>query len=383
MNKKALVMNAEPKRSNGRRLGKGTAPATAKGMAIAIATGKGDSRSRSQSLALSQSQAQSQSQSLSRSRSPAQRPLCLPRLRAASFLGARIATAFAFVAAFVPAAARADFYGADIPLLTALVSNGAEQLVQMSNSLKALQRTYNEAKRVAGYADEAARAFNSVKTLNGQLFGQSVVNGLGNAFPEVARIQNDLQGHSQWAQSTGELGLLLTGCARYGPNTPACTQFQRAVTATDARTAISNTFGIAPTGPNLGARRAQAIDDDAAVGLATSASQVGRGQVTRAQAQALMDACAGVADDDSIAACQAAANAAQIQGLSHQSHMADQMAVQTRLHADQLAAENARHKQELVARDAQTAFLKEASERGQPGPTQVRTAGADFFGDGK
>jgi hypothetical protein len=281
--------------------------------------------------------------------------------------------------ALSPGVARADPYGADLAFLSALVTNSADEIVQLTNTLATLQKTYAEAKRVAGYADEAVQAFNAMKNFNGQLFGQSLVSGLNNAFPEVARIQNDLSGKSQWAQSSGELGLLLSGCLGSGlfnSGTSSCIQLQRAVTVADARSAVTKTFGTAP--PQ--ATRAQAMDDDAAVGLSASASQVGRNQVTRAQAQALMAACTGGTDDDAIAACQAAANAAQIQGLSHQSFMADQMAVQTRLQSDVVAQENAKHKDEIQARTAQTSFLSETSDRIQPTPTQVRTEGADIFG---
>lgn len=282
----------------------------------------------------------------------------------------------------VAPAAHADPYGADLAFLSALVTNSADEIVQLSNTLATLQKTYNEAKRVAGYADDAVQAFNTVRNLNGSVFGQSIVNGLDNAFPEVARIQNDLAMHNtlgSWAQGTGELGILVTGCARYGPGGFNCAQLGRAVTAQDARTTISATFGTAPTT----SPRAMAMDSDAAVGLSASSSQVGRNQVTRAQMAELLKECSGGTDDDSIAACQTAAAAAQIQGVAAQSYLSDQSALQTRLQSDQLALGNGEHKDTLQRQEAERQLLLEASNKALARPVTVKTSGVDILGDGQ
>jgi len=290
-----------------------------------------------------------------------------------------VVMALAFALALMPGVARADLYGGDLPLLTAIVANGADEISQLSQSIAQAKKTYDETRRLAGYADDAVKAFNSVKSLNGAMFGQSVVNGLDLAFPEVAQIQNDVAQHnglSTWGQGTGELGMLVTGCARYGPGGFSCGQLQRAVTAEDARKTISATFGTAPaTSP-----RATAMDSDAAVGLAASSSQVGRNQVTRAQMAALLEQCSGGTDSDSIAACQAAANAAQIQGVQTQSYLSDQAALQTRLQADHLAQANAEHKDSLARQEAERQLLLEGSDKGALRPVSVKTEGIDILG---
>ena len=256
----------------------------------------------------------------------------------------------AMVALLIPMTARADLWGFDMGPLSTIVAQGAAQLVQVSSELHTLAQTYDEAKKVASYADDAVKAFNAAKSLNGQLFGQSLVSGLSLAFPDVQRIETDIAAAASpggnWAQGSGQLGSLVSRCVgSLGGSGAGCVQLQNVITASDARHSISAAFGIAPS---VGTA---AADGDAAKALAAAQADVNRNKymrdVTVSQAMNTCTGGNGFSDTDA-QACQTAANAAQIEALSQQSYMSDQLATQNRLSASTLSTQNAQAKAQLA-----------------------------------
>jgi hypothetical protein len=256
----------------------------------------------------------------------------------------------AMVALLIPMSARADLWGFDMGPLSTIVAQGAVQVTQVAQELHTLAQTYDEAKKVASYADDAVKAFNAAKSLNGQLFGQSLVSGLSMAFPDVQRIETDIAAAASpggnWAQGSGQLGSLVSRCVGSfaGAGGSGCIQLQNVITASDARRAISAAFG---TAPSVGTA---AVDGDAAKALAAAQADVNRNKymrdVTVAQAMNTCSGGGGFSDTDA-QACQTAANAAQIEALSQQSYMSDQLATQNRLQAGALSVQNAQAKVQL------------------------------------
>src|SRR5947208_1754170 len=90
------------------------------------------------------------------------RPLAGPIAAGLAFFGLGVQTAYA------------DFFGGDLPLLTTIVGNTTTQIRQISDTLSTLRQTYDQAKRIAGYADDAYKAYQYFAGYNLQRFGQDV-----------------------------------------------------------------------------------------------------------------------------------------------------------------------------------------------------------------
>src|SRR5712692_6073576 len=170
-------------------------------------------------------------------------------------------------------AAWADFFGGDLPLLTAIVTNTSAQLTKLGETLSTLRKSYEDAKRVASYADDAYQAYQHFSQYSAQMFRDDVTRSFESAYPDVAYFRREAAHGAQM----------------------------------------------------------ESVDDEAGLAIAASSSQTGRDQIARAQAESLREQCMGAADDDSLAACQAAANLAQIQALKQTTELTDQVAESNRL----------------------------------------------------
>src|SRR5215831_10770795 len=76
--------------------------------------------------------------------------------------------------------AYADLFGGDLGLLSALVSNSVEQLAKLGETLSTLRKTYDDAKRVASYADDAVRAYQHFSHYSGRMFRDEVTRSIEN-----------------------------------------------------------------------------------------------------------------------------------------------------------------------------------------------------------
>ena len=282
----------------------------------------------------------------------------------------------------VAPAAHADVVGADIPFLSGILIQTTEQVAHMAETLSTLRRTYDDARRVAGYADDAYQAFNEFKSLNAQLFRQDLSQSLDTAFPDIAYFRRQASDAGPWAKGSGELQRLVTLCLL--GTAAGCTQFQEAISLNQARDALASTFGAAPDG----AYDLKAIDHEAAVALSSSSAQQGRSASTREVSKRLLSECgvdatgkllASGKDPLVLAQCQAAAASAGIVALQQGADLTDQVAETNRLHALQLAQKNQDRKRELSEAQERRAFLLEAAGEAARRPVPVVTEGLDLL----
>src|SRR5712692_1783025 len=224
-------------------------------------------------------------------------------------------------------AAWADFFGGDLPLLTAIVTNTSAQLTKLGETLSTLRKSYEDAKRVASYADDAFQAYQHFSHYSAQMFRDDVTRSFESAYPDVAYFRREAA-HGAQMEGSGEFGRLLTYCV-FRRSGDRCVELQESLSLQQARNTISSTFGAPPAVD--GYRQMKSVDDEAGLAIAASSSQTGRDQIARAQAESLREQCLGAADDDSLAACQAAANLAQIQALKQTTELTDQVAESNRL----------------------------------------------------
>lgn len=272
-------------------------------------------------------------------------------------------------------------------VLLDILANSISEVDKLSETISTLRKSYTEAKRLAGYADDAYRAFNAFKTYNGQVFSKELGQALDSAFPDVAYYRREASHTGPWAQGTGELQRMMAYCLgdkiRERVGEAACVTLQENLSTAQAKKALAATFGTAPA--VAGSQEIRAVDHESASAISSSFAQVNRDGVARAQAKALLAQCEDLgsdADVDTMAACQAAANTAQIQQLSQTTELTDQVAQLSRLEAVRLAQENARRKRELNdVVDQRKAILDGAEQLGAE-PGEIRTDGLRFFDDG-
>ena len=282
--------------------------------------------------------------------------------------------------------ARADPFGGDIPILTGILVQATDQVTRMSETLATLRSTYEDARRVAGYADDAYQAFNEFQHFNAELFRQDVTRSLEMAFPDVGYFRRQASDTGPWAKGSGELQRLITLCLTGG--TAGCTQVQEAITLQQARDALSSTFGTAPEG----AYDLKAVDHEAAVAIASSSAQQGRSAEAREVSKRLLSQC-GVdpvgnvisksRDPRVLAQCQAAAASAQIVALQQNADLADQVAETNRLQAMQLAQKNQDRKRELYEAMERRFFLLESANGAAYRPVPVETEGFNLLEDAR
>lgn len=292
-----------------------------------------------------------------------------PVVGCALFFGVGVQTAYA------------DVWGGDIPLLTSLVATTTDQLKKASETLDTLRKTYDSAKRVAGYAEEAYQAYQHFSQYSAERFGQDALGALDTAFPDVSYFRREASRTGPWAQSTGELQSLVAFCfsGLTKGKKGTCIELQQALTLRQAREAIQGTFGVAPH--VAGSIETRAVDHEASVAMTASASQFERNKITRSEADSLLEQCTD--DEGNLAACQAAAGTAQIRQLRASADIADQLAEANRLHAIQLSQQNARLKRELnEAAERRQLVLEGTGALGEK-PVKMRTDGFEFFNEGR
>jgi len=285
--------------------------------------------------------------------------------------GWSVPISLALVVAVVAVPARADMFGADLPLLGGLVGQAAQTVTTLGETLTTLRRSYEEAKRVAGYADDAYRAFQSFQHYSAELFARDVVQGLETAYPDVAYFRRQASGVEPWARGSGELQRLVRLCV--GGPAGSCGEFQEAVSYQQAREALASTFGTAPSG----AYDVAAADHESAAALAAGSAQEGRSARAKLVAEALMRQCQDGAGEDArtLAGCQAAAAAASIQALDVSADLAEQVAAGNRLMAMQLQLQAGERKRELREAEERRQVLLESAQQAARRPEPLEADG--------
>lgn len=260
-----------------------------------------------------------------------------------------------------PTPARADLFGADVPVLVQLVSNSFSQLQVLNEGLSTARSAYEETRRLTSYAAEAAAEFQEFQQLGARVFSGDVTAALDATFPDLAyfRAAAASGGHDLF-QSRGELSQMVRVCVAQG----RCTEVQGALSLQQATRNISATFGTSPAGDIEG----HIMDQQAALALASAQAQMGRDEVLRLTARALMERCTSAKD---LSACQAAGSVAQIAALEQSAAIADQLAQANTLQATQLAHESAARKREQRGAQQREEFLEQAVDLFAPAPPPV------------
>lgn len=278
-----------------------------------------------------------------------------------------------FLLVLVATPARADPFGADIPFLSGILVQASQSVLTLGQTLTTLQQSYEEAKRVAGYADEAYRAFQQFQHYNAELFARDVVSSFENAYPDIGYFRREASNAGPWARGSGELQRLLTLCLT-GP-AGSCGQFQERISFQQTQQALAQTFGQAPQG----AWDLAAVDHESAVAMAAGSAQEGRDERARQAAESLINDCASATDGRSLASCQAAGHAAAIQSLALQAGIADQVAAGNRLQALQLQLEAQKRKRELLEATERRAVLMQSVEQATQRPPPLSADGFDLI----
>jgi len=271
--------------------------------------------------------------------------------------------------------AHADFFGGDLPLLTAIVTNTSQQLTKLGETLSTLRKTYDEAKRVASYADDAYKAYRHFSHHSAQMFRDGVTNSFESAYPDISYFRREASRGPQ-IDGSGGLGRMLNYCLSRNSGT-GCIELQQALSLQQARNNIATVFGPAPA--LAGYAEMKSLDDEAGLAVAASSSQTGRDQIARARAESLQEQCTGEADDGNLAACQAAGSLAQIQALKQSTELTDQVAESNRLQALRLAQENARRKREIGEAIERRQIILDGAQNMTPRPPPLKAEGLDVF----
>lgn len=273
------------------------------------------------------------------------------------------------------APAYADMLGGDLPILAGIFSTLTDSAAKAAETVGQLRRTYEETKRIAGYADDAYRTFEAFKKYNAELFSRDALQSLELAFPDVGYFRREASGAGPWARGSGELQRLVSLCLSGAAG--SCTQYREAVSFADTRRALAETFGVAPEG----AHDLAAVDYESAVALAAASAQEGRSTRARQVSKLLQAQCQGK-DAAGLAACQAAGASAQVEALRAQADIAEQVATGNRLQSMQLQLQTSARKQAHAEAERRHALLLEGALQSSPQPTPVKTEGFSLLSPG-
>jgi hypothetical protein len=169
-------------------------------------------------------------------------------------------------------AAYADLFGADVPILTSILTTALQQLDTATKTFETLGKAYQETKRIASYAADAREAYEEIRALSSGRLANSGLNALYRAYPEISFFQGEAQyGYRSWGQGYGGFSPELQRCLQDitrdavgstggGGTSNACNQWRRTVTAEKLDQDLRRTFGDLPQGrPELAVVRAEDI----------------------------------------------------------------------------------------------------------------------------
>jgi hypothetical protein len=276
-------------------------------------------------------------------------------------------------------------------LLADLVANGVQQLTTLSETLDTARKTFSEARKVTGYAQDAYAVAASFQHFSLQRFGQRLQSDLGDAYPDAA-FYRDQTSYGRWAQGgrlypyvryclNGTLSRNAAGEIVFN-NERLCTQLRQELGTSQVLTVLGETFGTVPQAEVTSQKGVQAavVDAEVAAQITALTSQWNRTQRVKQEVEQMEADCAGASDGNSpSAACEAAAQRAQMEMLGEQAETNRLLAEHAHLLALQLAQRNADLKREMteaserraaMARDAQTPLGSET--------IRVKTSGSQL-----
>jgi hypothetical protein len=286
----------------------------------------------------------------------------LPHSLTAAFLAG---TALALLGA---PEASADLFGGDIPLLSTLVSQGAQQLSTASQVLRGVNNEVASAQQLVGFATQARTVFTQFAHTRVGDFGADSLGLAGGTAPASDR-RRLASGVASWAPATGELKTSRAQCVTASTGSSVCRQTHDAITPADAQGALSGTFGPA----HHPETRAGDYEASRALSLADTHQQQesSRAAVSAASRSA---ACASGSD---AAVCGLAQTARQESQLDT---MNEQLAEGNRLQATQLAFQNAERKRALDEAQERRQAVTEGAKALRPPSVSVSVDGVSLFG---
>jgi hypothetical protein len=168
-------------------------------------------------------------------------------------------------------AAYADLWGADVPVLTSILTTTLQQLDTATKTFETVAKAYQETKKIASYAADTREAYEEIRTLSSGRLANSGLNALYRAYPEISYFQGEAQyGYRSWGRGYGGFSPELQRCLQditrdavrsgAGGTSSACDQWRRTVTAQKLDQDLRRTFGDLPQSrPELAAVRAEDI----------------------------------------------------------------------------------------------------------------------------
>jgi hypothetical protein len=289
------------------------------------------------------------------------------------------------IAVLVSGPALADMFGGDNVQLTflnyqtGLFAENIWQGVQTANQiLNTAVQTYRQIKTIAGYADDAYNAYQTIAHLNGQRALQDAQTVMYATFPGLGYFANEAQqmgqGFGAWAQGSGQLDSLLRQCY-FGPNLvaddAACVQLGTSMGFYTVQRTMASTFGKAPT---WAPEYIKAVDFEHAVALTQQITQTANNQKTVKEVTNLLKGCElGPGESGSPEHCQYAAERAQVLMLRQTEQLTEQVMETNRLLTVAGAAQNAKEKMALDNHVIQQQTVLNAIGAFSPGATGTTT----------
>ena len=276
----------------------------------------------------------------------------------------------------------AAFFDAGSPLILAqMLLNGMKQLSVATSALAEVKRTYDETRKLAAFAEDAAKAAQTFRSFSATRFGASFVADVEAASPDVDRYRRDAMAglglvESGWAAGTGAgpAGACLGGVVGCG----------KAIGAAETKglvSAVQETFGKSGAGA---ADETKAVDAEVAAAIAGDVAQSRTAGLERARLRDLLKVCTGGAGlsarEAKIGAeeCKLAAEHAQVLHLGEGQESNVKLAELARLQAIAVEQKNSDLKRAMAEEDARRRALTAGLDDLVRQRIRVRTGGLEF-----
>jgi hypothetical protein len=265
--------------------------------------------------------------------------------------------------------ALADFFGGDLPLLSTLVTQGAQEVSTASQALLALRDGVTSTQRLVGFATQAQNLFTHFSSARVGDFGADAF-GLAHGTLPVSDSSRLRSGVAAWAPATGELRSVTRECASdVTSGASACRQVHDALSPTEAQSALRHTFGPALHPDTL------AGDYEVARALsAADTHQQQEGSRAAVSAASRRAACASGGDASVCGLAQTARQESQLDSLN------EQLAEGNRLQAVGLALQNAERKRALGEAEERRTVVAAGWKTLRPSAVVVSADGVSLLG---
>jgi hypothetical protein len=275
-------------------------------------------------------------------------------------------------------------------LLADLVVNGVKQLATLTETLGTLRKSYEEARRMASYAQDAYAIAASFQHFSIQRFGERLQSDLSDAYPD-AMYYRDQMTYGRWTTG-GRLAPYIRYCLNgtLSKNEAGqivfsadklCTNLRAELGTSQVLVMLGQVFGSVPESERATARGAEAtvMDAEVAAQISAQTSQWNRTQRVKQMVDQMKADCAATSDGSGpTAACEAAAQRAQMEALAEQAETNRLLSEQARLLALQLAQKNAELKREMTAEADRRAALGSASQTLGGETLRIKAGGSDL-----